>query len=315
MAIKTRLHLGLALCALVLVAATAVAFLGPDMASAAPLGLAMAAVPLSAPNDGQIALTLYNDGDGTWSVRHGPNGPILKSGLTRAEATAIVGSRVLPDAADDPAVVARSDLEQLIGEIEQNPDPDVVTLRLSVDDNLMQFVQGQLMAVGGELDTAETAIHVLAAAGQAAAATIAAKDEEIEDLRRSINWRDQEIKQLNEKLAAAPVAAAALQIGEPAKDPPDVLLPPAEADGQTVVGEVAQVEGSGQPAAGEQISGQTADAAALTPAADAAPPPARDPFDHDGDGRPGGSLSKKAKAEAKAKADAEQAEAAKDASE
>lgn len=47
--------------------------------------------PISAPDGGQIALTAHNDGDGTWSVTRGPGGAVLRSGLPREKALAIVG--------------------------------------------------------------------------------------------------------------------------------------------------------------------------------------------------------------------------------
>lgn len=52
--------------------------------------------PISAPSDGQIALTAHNDGDGTWSVIRGPGGPVLRSGLAREQAFAIVGGATGP---------------------------------------------------------------------------------------------------------------------------------------------------------------------------------------------------------------------------
>lgn len=70
------------------------------MASSALIALAAAddagAQPISAPSDGQIALTAHNNGDGTWSVKRGPNGPVLRDGLPREKALAIVGGATGP---------------------------------------------------------------------------------------------------------------------------------------------------------------------------------------------------------------------------
>lgn len=52
--------------------------------------------PISAPSDGQIALTAHNNGDGTWSVKRGPDGPVLQDGLPREKALAIVGAPTGP---------------------------------------------------------------------------------------------------------------------------------------------------------------------------------------------------------------------------
>jgi hypothetical protein len=46
--------------------------------------------------DGQIALSARNEGDGTWSVRLGPGGPVLYEGLPMEKALAIVGAPTGP---------------------------------------------------------------------------------------------------------------------------------------------------------------------------------------------------------------------------
>lgn len=51
---------------------------------------------VSAPADGQIALTAHNNGDGTWSVTRGPKGAVLQDGLPREKALAIVGGATGP---------------------------------------------------------------------------------------------------------------------------------------------------------------------------------------------------------------------------
>ena len=70
------------------------------MASCALVALALnddqGSQPISAPSDGQIALTAHNNGDGTWSVKRGPNGPVLRDGLPREKALAIVGGATGP---------------------------------------------------------------------------------------------------------------------------------------------------------------------------------------------------------------------------
>lgn len=47
-------------------------------------------------SDGQIALSARNEGDGTWSVRLGPGGPILMDKLPRERALGIVGAPTGP---------------------------------------------------------------------------------------------------------------------------------------------------------------------------------------------------------------------------
>ena len=73
-------------------------------------------VPISAPLDGQIALTAHNNGNGTWAVKRGPDGPILKDGLAREEALAIVGAPTGPHepdtAEEETAAQKRSALEK-----------------------------------------------------------------------------------------------------------------------------------------------------------------------------------------------------------
>lgn len=47
-------------------------------------------------SDGQPAFSARNEGDGTWSVRLGPGGPILEEGLPMEKALAIVGAPTWP---------------------------------------------------------------------------------------------------------------------------------------------------------------------------------------------------------------------------
>lgn len=47
-------------------------------------------------SDGQVALSARNEGDGTWSVRAGPGGPVLYEGLPMEKALAIVGAPTGP---------------------------------------------------------------------------------------------------------------------------------------------------------------------------------------------------------------------------
>lgn len=56
---------------------------------------------ISAPADGQIALTAHNNGDGTWSVTRGPKGVVLADGLAREKAIAIVGGATGPYAPEN----------------------------------------------------------------------------------------------------------------------------------------------------------------------------------------------------------------------
>lgn len=75
-----------------LMALAAMACLAPDTDA----GAAEIQPATSAPTDGQIALTAHNNGDGTWSVKRGPTGPVLRNGLPREEALAIVGGATGP---------------------------------------------------------------------------------------------------------------------------------------------------------------------------------------------------------------------------
>jgi hypothetical protein len=124
-------YIGLALVASAL-AVTAAAALSPsDLAHAAatvaPV-LAMAAAPaasnldIATPAGGQIALTAYNNGDGTWSVKRGPNGAVLQDGLPREQALAIVGGATGPYEPSTPqeAGIAeqRAELEKKAADIE-----------------------------------------------------------------------------------------------------------------------------------------------------------------------------------------------------
>lgn len=59
---------------------------------------------------GQIALSARNEGDGTWSVRLGPGGPILMDDLPREKALGIVGA---PTAPYEPATKQEQELADL----------------------------------------------------------------------------------------------------------------------------------------------------------------------------------------------------------
>lgn len=79
--------------------------------------------PISAPLDGQIALTAHNNGDGTWSVKRGPDGPVLQDGLAREKALAIVGGATGPHEPvgeqEEQAAAERAALEQKEAEREE----------------------------------------------------------------------------------------------------------------------------------------------------------------------------------------------------
>ncbi len=101
-----RLHSLMASCALVALAANT------DQGSeAAPRGKE----DISAPTDGQIALTAHNNQDGTWAITRGPGGDVLEDGLQRDEAMAIVGA---PSTPTDPANAQEVELVERRREIE-----------------------------------------------------------------------------------------------------------------------------------------------------------------------------------------------------
>lgn len=123
-----------------LMAACAMACLAPETdAGSAPL-------PPSAPSDGQIALTAHNNGDGTWSVKRGPNGPVLETGLPRERAFAIVGGLTGPyepsNAQEAAAAEHRAALEQKEAE------------REAATANLTDAEVGDPLKVGREADAA-----------------------------------------------------------------------------------------------------------------------------------------------------------------
>lgn len=60
-------------------------------------------------NDGQIAMTVKNKGDGTYDVTAGPAGEVLHSGLSREEAMAIVGAPTGPYDPKDHAEAKAAD--------------------------------------------------------------------------------------------------------------------------------------------------------------------------------------------------------------
>lgn len=96
------LHHSMALCAMAVLAA--------NKDDAAPVG------DVTKVSDGQIALSARNEGDGTWSVRLGPGGPILMDGLPREKALGIVGA---PTAPYEPANKAEQELADLREQCEQ----------------------------------------------------------------------------------------------------------------------------------------------------------------------------------------------------
>lgn len=61
---------------------------------------ATTALDIVAPSGGQLALTAHNDFDGTWSITRGPGGSVLRSGLPKEQALAIVGA---PTGSEKPA--------------------------------------------------------------------------------------------------------------------------------------------------------------------------------------------------------------------
>jgi hypothetical protein len=66
---------------------------------------------VSAPTDGQIALTARNNGDGTWAVKRGPTGAVLLDGIAHERALAIVGAG--PDSITELDRAAYADRQRL----------------------------------------------------------------------------------------------------------------------------------------------------------------------------------------------------------
>lgn len=181
---------------------------------------------ISAPLDGQIALTAHNNGDGTWAVKRGPDGPILKDGLPREQALAIVGGATGPyepeNEQEADAAAQRAVLEQREAEREERdlfaPDPDA-SLDELLDGQSMKAAHDAAVARAdqAEADLAEANAKLAqanaAAAGQAKAhdalkaahdegvAGAKKADEENGDLRRSLASKDEEIRQLQDQVA------------------------------------------------------------------------------------------------------------------
>ncbi|WP_295198731.1 hypothetical protein [uncultured Brevundimonas sp.] len=147
------------------------------LAAAADAGSEADAKPISAPLDGQIALTAYNNGDGTWSVRRGPDGPVLKDGLPREEALAIVGA---PTGPYEPATEVEAVAAEKRSEIEQ-----------------AEVVREEAEVFKSDEEVGDPA----KVANQAHAAEVERANAENADLRRSIASKDEEIRQLREQVA------------------------------------------------------------------------------------------------------------------
>lgn len=129
--------------------------------------------PVSAPLDGQIALTAHNNGNGTWAVKRGPDGPILKDGLAREEALAIVGAPTGPHepdtAEEETAAQKRAALEKKEAKREA-----------------IEIFQAD--AEVGE-------------PSKVANSDLQKANDENADLRRSIASKDEEIRQLREQVS------------------------------------------------------------------------------------------------------------------
>lgn len=182
--------------------------------------------PISAPLDGQIALTAHNNGDGTWAVKRGPDGPILKDGLPREQALAIVGGATGPyepeNEQEADAAAQRAVLEQREAEREERdlfaPDPDASldellegqSMKAAHDAAVARAEQAEASlaeankklaeAEGAAADQAQ-AQDALKAAHDEGVANAKKADEENGDLRRSLASKDEEIRQLQEQIA------------------------------------------------------------------------------------------------------------------
>jgi hypothetical protein len=130
-------------------------------------------VPISAPLDGQIALTAHNNGNGTWAVKRGPDGPILKDGLAREEALAIVGA---PTGPHEPDTVEEETAAQKRSALEKKEAKREATEIFQSD------------AEAGE-------------PSKVANSDLQKANDENADLRRSIASKDEEIRQLQDQVA------------------------------------------------------------------------------------------------------------------
>jgi len=130
-------------------------------------------VPISAPLDGQIALTAHNNGDGTWAVKRGPDGPILKDGISREEALAIVGA---PTGPHDP---------------DTDEDATAAGKRAALEKKEAKREASEIFQTDAEAgDPAKVANSDLQKA-----------NDENADLRRSLASKDEEIRQLRAQVA------------------------------------------------------------------------------------------------------------------
>lgn len=182
--------------------------------------------PISAPLDGQIALTAHNNGDGTWSVKRGPDGPILKDGLAREKALAIVGGATGPyepqNDQEAEAAKQRAAIEMKEAKREERdlfaPDADASLAEL-LDGQSMKAAhdaavdraekaETDLAEARDDLDKAEKAAadqteahNALKAAHDEGVANAKKTDDENKDLRREIASKDEDIRQLREQIA------------------------------------------------------------------------------------------------------------------
>lgn len=182
--------------------------------------------PISAPLDGQIALTAHNNGDGTWAVKRGPDGPILKNGLPREQALAIVGGATGPyepeNEQEAAAAAQRAVLEKKEAKREERdlfaPDADA-SLGELLDGQSMKAThdaavaradqaEADLADANAKLSQADAAAadqakahDALKAAHDEGVANAKKADEENGDLRRSLASKDEEIRQLQDQVA------------------------------------------------------------------------------------------------------------------
>ena len=182
--------------------------------------------PISAPLDGQIALTAHNNGDGTWAVKRGPDGPILKDGLAREQALAIVGGATGPyePEGEQEAAAAKQRAALEIKEAKREerdlfaPDPEAPldellegrSMKAAHDAAIARAEQAEadLADANSKLTEADEAAaeqskshEALKAAHDEAVAAGKKADDENADLRRSIASKDEEIRQLREQVS------------------------------------------------------------------------------------------------------------------
>jgi hypothetical protein len=169
------------------------------MASSALVALAAAtdhgSQPISGPSDGQIALTAHNNGDGTWSVKRGPNGPVLRDGLPREKALAIVGGATGPyEPESEQEAVAAADRADIEAEEAAREETDLFKSDAEVGQDPAK--------VGRHVDAALVSENAeLRAKSEAHAGELKRADDENADLRLIISSRDEDIRQLREQVA------------------------------------------------------------------------------------------------------------------